>query len=428
MFGGEASILGPAPRGMVAGSTDSTRRKRTPPILQAKMATETPISPAPLTALPIRVEIFEDFESLGGFKGQWNALAQAVAASPSLSFEYAALGWREVGSARPDAALRVLVALAGEDLIAVWPLYVETGSWGRMAIHLGCGGHEEYAGPIVVRDSRRREASRLLFRAARDQADVLIVHNIAHDNPIREFLDRAPLLKHRGMIRSPAVSAGLTTDWATWMAARSKSFRSGLKYDRKRLSQLGEVRLEKIEAPDRVDRTVDWIFQIKRRSLAEHNITRSWVLHAEALRFFQEVCKASEGVNVYALMAGDEIAAAAVTLESSNTMEYYLTAYNHDLSLYSPGNLLLEDLIALCFARKLAFDFRITGEFYKLRWADSGIDYYGYHLATTPRGAPFLLKHLQRRAVLKTKLFIKRALKGLRGRLAAPKPSAPKAG
>jgi CelD/BcsL family acetyltransferase involved in cellulose biosynthesis len=211
--------------------------------------------------------------------------------------------------------------------------------------------------------------------------------------------------------------------WDAWVAGRSKSFRSGLKYDRKQLSRIGEVRLEKIDDPLEIERMVAWIFDVKRRSLRAHGIDKSWVFGPDGQNLFTEVTKTSGGVNVHALMAGETIAAAAVVFQSSGLMEYYTTSYNHDLHVYSPGNLLLEDLVKVCLETRSVLDFRITGEAYKIRWATGAKRFDSYIIATSWRGALPVINHIRSRAEVRMKIAIKAKLTALRQKLRKPAPS-----
>ncbi len=73
-------------------------------------------------------------------------------------------------------------------------------------------------------------------------------------------------------------------------------------------------------------------------------------------------------------------------------MEIFLFAYDPELEKYSPGRLLLENLLEWCFSKRLEiFDFTGGGEAYKLEWANVEVLLFKYELSLTLKGKLFMM-------------------------------------
>jgi CelD/BcsL family acetyltransferase involved in cellulose biosynthesis len=371
------------------------------------------------------VSLHHRLEDLNTLQDRWAELAANAGASAALTYEYVATAWRLMAS-REDVELNILSVAVDDELIAMWPLYIERVGRLRIAKHLGSSADEEYAGPLISEHARGEEAVVEMIAAIRPRADMLKIYNVAHGNVATRVLDRTAGLKHKSFVRSPIVSVPADGGWDAWLAAKSKSFRTELRYKRNKLARLGEIRFCRIEGRAEIERVIAWIFDVKRASLLAHNNRTSWVFQPYGQTFFAEAAQASDQVNIYALMVGDMIAAAAILFESRGLMEYFATSYNHDLHAHSPGNLLLEELVKTAFAAGRAFDFRITSDEIKERWRDTTERYDSYIIATSPRGLAPTMKSIAKRAEVDLKIALKAKLAAMK-KPAKAKPSTQKA-
>jgi CelD/BcsL family acetyltransferase involved in cellulose biosynthesis len=359
-----------------------------------------------------QVEAHASAEAFQTLEAEWDRLAAAVGRSPSQTCAYAALAWRRV-SQEAGVKLALISASHQGRLLAIWPLYLRTEGFCSVANHLGCGSNEEYAGPLIADDAEAPMIAEQLLAQAKGLADALRVYAVRPDHPMARALHADRSYRRHGLVRSPAIDAPLNQDWDSWLASRSKSFRSGLKYDRKRLSELLALGFVDVKDPAAIDRAVDWLFDVKAAALRENRHRKSWVYSRSNVEFFKEVVKTVPGVKVFSLMGNDEILCSSIVFQSENLMEFFMTSYNLSYSKYSPGNLLIEDIVRICFAEKLAFDFRITGDNYKMRWKDSDHPYENFLLATSIRGAAVVLNETRRRATVAFKIATKQRLKAL---------------
>jgi Acetyltransferase (GNAT) domain len=105
-------------------------------------------------------------------------------------------------------------------------------------------------------------------------------------------------------------------------------------------------------------------------------------------------------LTVSTLSAGETLLSVHLGAIADNRLYWWLPAYDPELARYSPGRLLLEDLLAESFARHHAeFDFLIGGEAYKWHYATHNRD-------IGPLGKPPLAAFLRHEA----KMHIRRVL------------------
>jgi len=351
-----------------------------------------------MTAAALSVQIVSDPNALAGHRRAWDSLVETVPAfTGAQTFAYMEAGWRNRGT---DAeSLNVILAYAGSTLIAAWPLHVVRFKGLRIARHLGCGGREEYAEPLIADVPERAEAARAIYAAASGLADVLEVHNLSAGSPIRPLIEaeRRPLF--RTPMSSPTIASANAGSLEAWVAGKSKSFRSGLRQDRKRLTAQGVVQFREVDAAGSAA-FVDWVFARKRQWLDEQGIGANWLRNDGAAQFFGSlVGREGSGVQGFVLELDGRPVAGCICLLSAASVEFYVTAMEPAYAAYSPGNLLIEDLLRWSIERRLDFDFRLTREAYKLRWSDSNLSLTTYYLACAGRGGS-AVRRLQRQAAV----------------------------
>ena len=344
------------------------------------------------SSVDLRVECLTELERVLELGEPWDRLLRVVGyASAAQSFEYAVAGWQSMPAVR-ETRLAVIAIWRGQTLECVWPLYVRRDGWKMVAYHLGSSSNEEYAGPLIHSDNPAEVFDLALMRA-KSLSDMLKVFNVSEASPAYRQLCANPTFRHRGHARSPVVRVKGVADMDTWLATKSRSFRQGLRADRRRLGALGDVRFVRMAGPVDGPACVDWIFEQKRRWLKGRARHPSWINEAQGRVFFTSL--ASEpahdvigvgDVLVHALKAGDITLAASICLMSADKVEFYVMAVNPEYGAYSPGSLLTQDCLDLAIQRGVDFDFRITGDAYKMRWIDGYDHYEGFWIACTAKG------------------------------------------
>ncbi len=342
----------------------------------------------------LSVIVCENEREVHDLEPSWRGLlARVPDYSAALTFEYATTAW-QILSETPGRRLAVITVWMGGRLACVWPLFVERQGMKTVACHLGCGGHEEYSGPLI----EACEAPAVLeaaWRAAKGLADILKIYNIRVPGAVASVVAADRSIKSRSSTEAPVVSLTGIADWETLSMGLSRKLRAELRHDRRKLAEQGDCRFVQMAGPVDGPRCMEWIFAHKRQWLADRRIHRSWLFETQSLEFFTALVSrepsadiASEPVQALALILDDRIVAAAICFCSGDRLEFYVTAFDDAFRANSPGILLIQDCAILAIRRDVDFDFRITKQGYKQRWADRAEQYESIEVACTLAGVP----------------------------------------
>lgn len=355
--------------------------------------------------LSLEVVIYDTWAQLQALKPEWDALFRGVIEqSGTLGYAYATSAWRELPKTS-DTRLSVIAVRKSGVLACLWPLYVDREGSHTFACHLGCGGNEEYAGPLLGDGPEDRQAGELALKTAKSLADVLKVYNLSGGSQAAAILAEDSGLRWKGSVQSPVVSTRRCDSFEEWLATRSSNFRSGLRRERRELCAQGELVFKRMAGPVDGPACVDWIFGRKREQLASQGVLKSWVLTSEAQSIFSALASAPavpdkvDDVEAYALTLDGQTVAAGLVVNGDGRMEPTIAAFDPQFSRMSPGNLLIAEWTALAVSRKVDLDFRITQEAYKLRWSDRFDRFDSYVIACTPKGAASVTKEILIKAV-----------------------------
>lgn len=347
------------------------------------------------SAAGLAVTVLSDPQVLHDLRAEWlDLLGRSPRWSAAHTPDYVIQGW-EIAAHDPGRRLAVVVVRRDGKLVCLWPLQVRRQGWRTVGVHLGNGSREEYAGPLVAQ-GEGVETVHAALAAARKAADVLTVYGVPEGSLAEEALRSPGGMMRSWPVRSPVTSLSGALDWDSWAAkAVSKRLRTHLRYDRKRLTELGDLRFRRMAGAQDGPRCVNWIFERKREWLAGRpRGHRSWMHSPEGPKFFNSFASRpaadtvyGDPVEAYALTLDDRILAACICFTSSDRVEYFTTAYDPEFGAYGPGTLIIQDCIAIAIGRRLDFDFRITQDAYKQRWVDRYDVYQSFIIAGSPRGA-----------------------------------------
>ncbi|MDB4969226.1 MAG: cellulose biosynthesis protein [Myxococcales bacterium] len=194
-------------------------------------------------AAPVRVRVIESALGLGALEESWEALQRdAAITSVFASFDWQKAWWDVYGRGRP---LRLLVAFAGEELVGILPLYVETVQVLRRPVRLlrfvGTGGDTspDDLGPILAA-SREEEVARALADAVLRVGDwdvlgLTDMHpDCAFTAAMRTAVERARLGRVAGRCERITFMA-LPATFDAWLASLHRDRRYRIKNARKKL-------------------------------------------------------------------------------------------------------------------------------------------------------------------------------------------------
>jgi CelD/BcsL family acetyltransferase involved in cellulose biosynthesis len=319
-------------------------------------------------------------DALRAAAADWDGLAVRAGAAQTPAFAEAA--W---ASQTCTGNLAILLAKSRDRLLGVWPLYRENGPI-RVLRHLGCGGREEYAGPLLAEGWNPRPILDALSSAARREGDVIELYNLEHDSSLHRYFAAAKAVR-RLSTAITCLSMNTASDpWPNWMARKRKSLRNGLARRRRRLLERGSVTFRQVAREEAIDH-VRWCVERKRAWLRSRKMDYDWLRSDAPIDFFASLIAGGDRVQGFVLEVDGVPIAGEICLEGQRRLESYLTAYDLAWHAYSPGQLLTQELAEWCSARQLDLDLRFPAASYKLEWADQSRLVHTIVLATTWRGA-----------------------------------------
>ena len=370
------------------------------------------------TPFPLRVEVGREARFLEALGKEWRELTDGAPGSPSHTFDYASFAWRAM-SGIGAIELAIVAVRRAERLVCIWPLFLRHRGGRTVASHLGCGSNEEYGGPLI-RAGEGAEVARAALSAAKGLTDVLYIYNLAPGTALARLLGEDRAWKHRGVVSSPIIGLSGFSDWDAYAKTKSRSFRQGLRYDRKRLEALGDLRSVK-STPLDAAQLVSWLFESKREWLTAQGIGHSWIRGQQGERLFTALLTRSDNLDAhaFALVLNGKTIAGGFCLVSSRMLEYFMNGMDRAFAAYSPGNLLIEDCVRWAIEQGVDFDFRITQDAYKLRWADRSQCYESHVIACTARGVPTVLEERARSVIRAARKAVGPRVKSLLKRFGA---------
>lgn len=286
----------------------------------------------------------------------------------------------------------LVLAWRGRDLVGVWPLVLRRAGNLRFLRTLSCGTYEEYSAPLVRSDQDTKLIEQMFRHVATMPADVMQVIAVRGGGPAHRFLARDSLGVAPAVVRAfTSYELALTTvpSWDAFLAGRSKSFRSGLRYDAKALAERGEVIIGWCETVEDADAVIAWICDQKRAWARERRVRTPWIFDGQVGAFFKRLAREVDlqAMPLVAFVKVDGVpVAASINIVGSRALEYYITTFDPAFGKFSPGKMLIEFLARWSLEADRDLDFRAMKADYKDRWADQCPELLTYTIYLTHRG------------------------------------------
>ena len=348
---------------------------------------------------------------LDDVEDEWRRFEQTAECTAFQTFEWLAAWYRHIG--RHDGAAPIIVVgrFADGRTALILPLAVEPRRLLRRLCWLG-GELCDYNAPLLARDFAQRVTPKRFLILWRE-----LQQRLQADPALRyDWIEFEKMPQTVGVQANPFMNVGvmanansahitqLGDDWETfYRAARSSATRRRDRTKRKRMSEFGEIRFVTATEPADLRRTLDTLWEQKKRIFAHKGITDLFARpgYREFFADFASNPNSRHLAHVSRVEIGSICAAANLAIVFGDCYYHVLSSYCDDeLTRYGPGALHLRELLAYAIKRGLRlFDFTIGDEHYKREWADLRLQLYDYCSAATWRGWPAsLLSTLRRRA------------------------------
>jgi CelD/BcsL family acetyltransferase involved in cellulose biosynthesis len=343
--------------------------------------------------LTLEVRALRSAEEMAALAADWNDLA---ARSPgyflSQTLQWADAAWRTVAGPR-GCELLCLTLRDGGRLAAVWPLVVHRERGLRIVSPLG-GEAGEYSAPLVEPGDAAARHVAALWREARQAGDLAILTDVRAGSLLDIVLQRAGsrAITYQA-VGAPYLTRAEYADWEAYAATVSRRLQSEIRRGHRRLVARGNVWIGR-EAAD-VAGLIDWSLECKKRALAEAGLGINWIGRRDLRDFLVALAGRGDetgGLAVFAVKVdGVPVASHIVSVDRAR-IEGYVGVYDPAWAACSPGNVLTEHVLRWAFERGLDVDFRIGDQPYKEKWNGRSIDVATWHVATSLRGLPVVLR------------------------------------
>ncbi len=353
---------------------------------------------------------FETIES------EWRRFEQLAEGTPFQTYEWLETWHRHIGGREGVVPAIVVGRFADGKTAFIAPLAVEPR---RSARRLRWLGQElcDYNAPLLARDFSQRVTPDHFLALWRE-----IQARLQSDRELRyDWIEFEKMPQTVGVQSNPFVNLGvipnansahitqLGDDWETfYRARRSSATRRRDRAKRKHMAEFGEIRFATVAEPDDLRRTLDVLWEQKKRIFARKGIADIFARpgYREFFADFASNPNSRHLAHVSRVDIGTTCAAANFAIAFGDCYYHVLSSYcDGGLTRYGPGALHLRELLAHAIKAGLRrFDFTIGDERYKLEWSDLRLPLYDYSTAATWRGWPVSLVSIARR---RAKRFIK---------------------
>jgi CelD/BcsL family acetyltransferase involved in cellulose biosynthesis len=369
------------PTGENDGSSRPTRGRLAVSLSTKVAAGGTRMSVAQTEGLAsVRVRVINTDAEFAALETDWERLqGQAALTSVFQAFDWMYLWWKYYGGGRP---LSVFCAYAGEELVGVLPVYVQTVTMLRVPVRLlrfvGSGGDTtpDDLGPFFA-PGREAEVARLLADAvlATPGWDVLHLTDMDPASPFGPALAdaaRAIGIKMQGGESERIAFMSLPETWEAWLQTLHGDRRYRVKKVRKKLEAAQPSRFFVWTDPATLDQGIDRLIFLHHKRWK--SVGREHAFDSpEYIGFHRAVmkaCLARDRLRLYTLEHAGQMVAIQYFYRFRDTVYLMQSGFDLDFSSVKPGEVLLGYIIQDAIREKnKALDFLRGNHSYKDHFA-----------------------------------------------------------
>lgn len=345
---------------------------------------------------PLRLECLPGPAGLERLAPVWNTVVERAA----LKHPFATHEWMRAWCATQidPERLRCFVVRAGDDVVAIAPLVERRGPAGLTLTRSGVSCAHTPRLDLIVADGHD-EAYRLLWQAIapRGWSESLELQDLDVNGPT--FAAIHTLARRDGLLVGchPTLEApciALEGTWDDYYRGLPRERRDALAKRLRRLSRLGDVRLETVRERAALPEALDRAFQLEAAAW-KYSAGTAILCRPELVRFYTEMAvgMADRGwLRLQFLTVGGERVAFLFGLEYGRRLYSLKTGYDPAYSSYSPGQQLFQLAIREAFERGLdAFDLLGSRTAWKRHWTAQSAQH--YRVTVLPRTVAGRLAH-----------------------------------
>ncbi len=320
----------------------------------------------------LRGVLVRRLEDLQAYRQAWDELA-VVTRRPYCSPAWVLSWWQHVRP--PQAALRTVVVLDGNDLVGVAPIFADLGVGGIVRHRLIGSSRRDF----LVAPELEEEATDVVagvLGASEPSPDVFMLEGVPTDRRWPQLLtQRWPARRmtlHRQFTQlAPIVSLNGRT-YEEWLGSKSRNFRQGM---RRRLRQLevAGARISLTRDDSELSADLEAFARLHHQRWAARG--GSGVLDERVQRMLEDCSRALIGqlrFRLWSIKAGDETISSHIFLSAGGETTYWLGGFDEQWGRLQPGIVTILAAIQHAFSvgdRRM--DLGVGGQAYKYRFSDA---------------------------------------------------------
>jgi CelD/BcsL family acetyltransferase involved in cellulose biosynthesis len=307
------------------------------------------------TSKPLRIRVVTSASEFARLSDDWERLQEkAAVTSVFASFDWQYLWWQTYGKEQP---LLVLLAMHGDELVGILPLYVQTVPMLRYPVRLlrliGSGGDTwpDDLGPILAEGYEAEAARELAQEVMRiSRWDVLFLTDMDPSSAFTSAVQVASTAAHLECHAEHAeriVYTALPATWEAWLQSMSGDRRYRIRNARKKLHAAHSARFFVWTDPATLDQGIDRLVHLhhKRWKQAEQSHSFATPEYIGFHRAVMAACLNRDRLRLYCLELSGEIVAMFYFYRFRNRVYLMQSGFDPDHSKVKPGQVLLGHVV-----------------------------------------------------------------------------------
>ena len=318
------------------------------------------------------IKIYRTFNN--ELKEIWLQLEQRSHITPFQYYNWL-LNWHQTAGSK--YSLFIVCVKFGDQVEAILPLGIDSTRRVKTLEWLG-GSHNDYMSPVLHLNSEKvfKDIHSIWSEvvSALPRFDVL---HLAKQVPRLGNKDNPFLNIYPSNISMNSYQSKIGSEWEVFKESIPKKVLADSRRQRKRLSNLGSLKFNVINANENNHAFLKIMFAFKQERYKQMGVNNFLKLkeHRDFYQNIPQSISSTARIHCSTLTLDGEVIALHWGLIDKSTFYYLMPAYNiSEWAKFSPGKLLLEDLMQWSIENKLSlFDFTGGEETYKKIWSNNSI-------------------------------------------------------
>jgi CelD/BcsL family acetyltransferase involved in cellulose biosynthesis len=334
------------------------------------------------------IKIYHTFNN--EIKERWLELEQSSYITPFQYYNWL-LNWSQ--TAGTQYSLFIVCVMSDDRVEAIFPLGIDATRNIKKLEWLG-GPHGDYMAPIV------RLNSEALFKdissiwkeviSALPSFDVLhLVKQVPKlGNKTNPFLDI-----YSSKISIASYQSNISNGWEAFKDSTSKKVHADSNRQRRRLAELGNLKFNILNSHENNQKFLEVMFSFKQERYKQMGVDNFLKLkgHRDFYLNMPSSISSTASIHCSTLTLDGEVIALHYGVIDKSTFFYLMPAHSNKWEKFSPGKLLLEDLLRWSTENNISlFDFTIGEESYKKIWSNESFFLHETNQPFTATGYAYL--------------------------------------